>query len=59
MTRRPPHIHVRKDSSKFSPPHISISSSYEPNSKKYLRSMANSPPAIVGESTAVVGCFLV
>lgn len=37
-----------KESSRFSPPQMSISSSYEPISKKYCLWMENKPPAIVG-----------
>lgn len=33
----------------FSPPQISIPGSYSPSATKYLRSIANNPPAIVGD----------
>ena len=38
-----------KESSKFSPPQIFKPSSYAPISKKYFLSMANKPPAWVGD----------
>ena len=38
-----------KDNSKFSPPQICIPSSYAPISKKYFLSIANKPPACVGD----------
>lgn len=37
------------DSSKFSPPHISIPESYFPRWLKYSRLIANKPPAMVGD----------
>lgn len=40
---------TRKDISRFSPPQMSMPLSYCPSSLKYSRSMANSPPAMVGD----------
>lgn len=40
---------TRKEISRFSPPQMSMPSSYSPSSWKYRRSMANRPPAMVGE----------
>ena len=45
----PPHIQTLKESSKFSPPQTFIPGSYSPKWWKYSLSMANSPPAIVGD----------
>uniref|UniRef100_A0A182KHP4 Uncharacterized protein n=1 Tax=Anopheles christyi TaxID=43041 RepID=A0A182KHP4_9DIPT len=45
----PPHCQARKEISKFSPPQTSMPISYSPSSLKYARSIANRPPAIVGE----------
>ena len=45
----PPHIQTLKESSKFSPPQMFIPGSYSPKWWKYSLSMANSPPAIVGD----------
>lgn len=39
---------TRKDNSRFSPPQISIPGSYVPRYSKYVLSMENRPPAIVG-----------
>lgn len=41
--------HTLNDISKFSPPQTFIPASYSPISKKYSLSIANKPPAIVGD----------
>lgn len=38
-----------KDNSRFSPPQILYPGSYRPSSSKYSLSIANNPPAIVGD----------
>ena len=38
-----------KDSSRFSPPQISMPASYVPMCSKYFLLMANRPPAMVGD----------
>lgn len=53
----PPHIHDLKDSSKFSPPQISKPESYKPSFSKNALSIANRPPAIVGECNASAGSW--
>jgi len=40
--------HTRNEISRFSPPQTLSPGSYLPISAKYFRSIANSPPAIVG-----------
>ena len=47
----PPHIQVLKESSRFSPPHISKSGSYLPSLLKKSLLIEKSPPAIVGVLT--------
>ena len=42
-------ILTRNDNSRFSPPQISIWLSYKPISRKYWRSIAKRPPAMVGD----------
>ncbi|KOX77088.1 Peroxisomal (S)-2-hydroxy-acid oxidase GLO5 [Melipona quadrifasciata] len=51
----PPHCQILNDNSYCSPPHISNSGSYPPNSQKNFALMANSPPAITGLLNGSVG----
>lgn len=46
---QPKGIHTRNDISRFSPPQMSMPLSYCPSSLKYSLSIANKPPAIVGD----------
>merc|ERR1719233_400814 len=54
----PPHIHCLKDISMFSPPHISMPSSYSPRCSNQALLIAKRPPAIVGELYGAHGCSL-
>lgn len=51
----PPHIHVLKESSRFSPPQISNPLSYVPRRSKKARSIEKRPPAMVGDHTGSAG----
>lgn len=42
-------LYTLKDISRFSPPQTFIPASYSPMSKKYSLSIANNPPAMVGD----------
>ena len=48
------HILTLNEISKFSPPHMSRPGSYFPIFMKYFLSIANSPPAMVGDLQQVI-----
>ena len=50
-SREPPHIQARNESSKFSDPQTSNSSSYRPMRSKKARSTVKRPPAMAGVAT--------
>lgn len=57
ISRVPPHIHVLNESSKFSPPQMSKPLSYVPSLSKNSLSIANNPPAMVGDHTGSAVCL--
>uniref|UniRef100_A0A182QIN5 Uncharacterized protein n=1 Tax=Anopheles farauti TaxID=69004 RepID=A0A182QIN5_9DIPT len=57
ISSEPPHIHVLNESSRFSPPQMSKPESYVPSRSKKARSIANRPPAIVGDQTGSAGLW--